>query len=339
MKYTTLGRSGAVVSGYSLGTMTFGAETPPDVAHQQLDTFLDAGGTVVETADVYGGGDAERIVGSWLAAKPAHERANVFLAGKGRFPVGVTARDAGLSRRHLSRALDASLRRLGCDHIDLYQLHAWDPLTPLEESLGFLEDAVRSGKISYGGLSNFTGWQIALAASTAGGRFPLISMQPQYSLLVREVEWEIVPACLATGLGILPWSPLGGGWLTGKYRRDERPTGATRLGENPDRGVEAYDLRGAHERTWHTVDAVAAVAAGRGVSMSQVALSWLSTRPGVSSIVLGARTVEQLVDNLGAVSVELADDEIEVLSAASDPHPADYPYGPAGLEQRSRSVD
>lgn len=339
MKYTALGRSGAVVSVHALGTMTFGAETPPDVAHQQLDTFVAAGGTVIETADVYAGGASEQIVGGWLARKPARERADIFLAGKGRFPVGVEPRDAGLSRRHLSRALDDSLRRLGRDHIDLYQLHAWDPLTPLEESLGFLEDAVRSGKISYAGLSNFTGWQIALAASMAGGRLPLISMQPQYNLLVREVEWEIVPACEATGLGILPWSPLGGGWLTGKYRRDERPTGATRLGEDPNRGVEAYDLRSSDERTWRTLAAVEAIAAQRGVSMSRVALAWLQAQPAVTSVVLGARTVEQLKDNLGAVDVELDDEELTRLNAASDPGASQYPYGPAGRDQRSRTVD
>ncbi|MEV4603911.1 aldo/keto reductase [Amycolatopsis sp. NPDC049253] len=339
MKYTTLGRSGAVVSTCSLGTMTFGAETPAEVAHQQLDTYFEAGGTFVETADVYSGGEAERIIGDWLAKRSPAVRDNAFLAGKGRFPVGVEPRDAGLSRRHLSRALDASLRRLGCEHIDLYQLHAWDPLTPLEESLGFLEDAVRSGKISYGGLSNFTGWQIALAAAHARGRFPLISMQPQYSLLVREVEWEIVPACLATGLGVLPWSPLGGGWLTGKYRRDERPSGATRLGEDPNRGVEAYDLRSTQERTWRTLDAVAAVANARGATMSQVSLAWLGAQPGVTSIVLGARTVEQLEDNLGAAGLELSEDELAILSEASNPGAAQYPYGPAGLEQRSRSLD
>jgi aryl-alcohol dehydrogenase-like predicted oxidoreductase len=339
MKYTTLGRSGAVVSVHALGTMTFGAETPPEEAHRQLDAFTEAGGTFIETADVYSGGDAERIIGQWLASKPAREQANVFLAGKGRFPVGVEPRDAGLSRRHLARALDGSLRRLGRDHIDLYQLHAWDPLTPLEESLGFLEDAVRSGKISYAGLSNFTGWQIALAAGLARGRFPLVSMQPQYNLLVREVEWEIIPACLATGLGVLPWSPLGGGWLTGKYRRDERPTGATRLGENPDRGVEAYDGRSSQERTWNTLAAVATIAADRGVSMAQVALAWLRVQRGVASIVLGARTVAQLQDNLGAVSVELSREEIELLTTASDPGAAQYPYGPAGLDQRNRTVD
>jgi aryl-alcohol dehydrogenase-like predicted oxidoreductase len=339
MKYTTLGRSGAVVSAHALGTMTFGAETPPETAHRQLDVFTEAGGTFVETADVYAGGESERIIGDWLAKKPAGQRDRVFLASKGRFPVGVEPRDSGLSRRHLSRALDASLRRLGRDHIDLYQVHAWDPLTPLEESMGFLEDAVRSGRISYAGLSNFTGWQIALAASTAKGRFPLISMQPQYNLLVREVEWEIVPACRATGLGVLPWSPLGGGWLTGKYRRDERPTGATRLGEDPNRGVEAYDLRSAEERTWRTLAAVEAVAAQRGVSMSRVALAWLHSRPGVASVVLGARTVEQLQDNLGAIEVALGDDEIALLDAASDPGAAPYPYGAAGLEQRSRTVD
>lgn len=181
MRYTTLGSSGAVVSTQALGTMTFGSSTPEEEAREQLETYMDAGGTMIETADIYNDGAAETIVGEWLSHLQPRDRARMFLATKGRFPVGVDPRDAGLSRRHLRRALDASLQRLSIDHVDLYQLHAWDPLTPLEESLGFLEDAVAAGKVTYAGLSNFTGWQIAAAASLARGRFPLVSMQPQYT--------------------------------------------------------------------------------------------------------------------------------------------------------------
>ena len=339
MRYGMLGRSGAVVSKLALGTMTFGAETSPDEAHAQLDVYTDAGGTLLETADVYSGGVSEEIVGAWLAAKAPAVRDGLFLAGKGRFPVGVAPRDAGLSRRHLRRALDASLRRLGVDHLDLYQVHAWDPLTPLEETLGFLEDAVSSGRITYAGLSNFTGWQIAQAAASVRGRFPLISMQPQYNLLAREVEWEILPASVANGLGVLPWSPLGGGWLTGKYSRTERPVGATRLGEDPERGVEAYASRSAEERTWRVLDEVQRIADSRGVSMAGVALAWLDAQPAVSSIILGARTVAQLEDNLASVDIRLDDEELAVLDAASDPEPSPWPYGAAGLEQRSRTID
>ena len=341
MEYRTLGRSGCAVSSYALGTMTFGHETDEDGAHAQLDRFVAAGGTFVDTADVYTAGASEEIIGRWLASRPMEIRDRVVLATKGRFPMGEGPNDVGLSRRHLSTALDASLRRLGVERVDLYQLHAYDPWTPLEETLRFLDDAVRAGKIHYAGLSNFTGWQLQRAVDLARfGRLAVpVSLQPQYNLLVREIEWEIVPAAEANGLGLLPWSPLGGGWLTGKYQRDERPTGATRLGENPDRGVEGYDRRSRVERTWDVVDAVREVADGRGVSMAQVALAWLADRPTVTSVILGARTVEQLEDNLGAAGLHLSADETARLDAASDPAPADYPYGGPGIDQRSRKIE
>jgi aryl-alcohol dehydrogenase-like predicted oxidoreductase len=166
-----------------------------------------------------------------------------------------------------------------------------------------------------------------------------VTLQPQYSLLVREIEWEIVPACESTRLGLLPWSPLGGGWLTGKYTRDAPPAGATRLGEDPERGFEAYDRRSTDQRTWDVIDAVQSIASSRGVSMAQVALAWLLDRPLVSSVILGARTLEQLQDNLGAAGVHLTPDETARLDAASDPGAADYPYGEAGIEQRTRALD
>jgi aryl-alcohol dehydrogenase-like predicted oxidoreductase len=301
---------------------------------------MDHGGNLIETADIYNNGSAETIIGAVLRELPDRDRSSLFIASKGRFPVGVNPRDAGLSRRHLSRALDATLDRLGVDHIDLYQLHAWDPVTPLDESLDFLSDAVHSGKISYGGLSNFVGWQIAKAADYARGRFPLISMQPQYNLLVREVEYEIVPASIDAGLGLLPWSPLGGGWLTGKYERDERPAGASRLGENPEStGMEAYDRRNHLVQTWNVIDVVKSLAERHGVSMAQVSLAWVASRPGVTSVILGARTVEQLVDNLGAAELSLTQEELVKLDRVSDPRPADYPYGEPGVEQRSRSIE
>jgi aryl-alcohol dehydrogenase-like predicted oxidoreductase len=269
-------------------------------------------------------------------------RDTVVLATKGRFPMGEGSNDAGLSRRHLTRALDDSLRRLGVDAIDLYQLHSWDPLTPVEETLAFLDDAVRDGKVRYAGLSNFTGWQVqkTVDATAALGlhRARPVTLQPQYSLLVRETEWEIVPACQSEGLGLLPWSPLGGGWLSGKYRRDEQPTGATRLGEDPGRGMEAYERRGRSERTWDVVDAVRAVAEARGISMPQVALAWLHDRPAVTSVILGARTTEQLRDNLSAAGLHLSAEETASLDAASDPEPPDYPYGPLGRDQRHRAL-
>jgi aryl-alcohol dehydrogenase-like predicted oxidoreductase len=315
-------------------------ESDEATSHAQLDAFVEAGGTLIDTADVYGDGASEQILGRWLGKQPAEVRSQIVLATKGRFPTGEGPNDVGLSRRHLRDALDASLRRLDVDSVDLYQVHAFDPVTPLDETLRFLDDAVSAGKISYVGLSNFTGWQVQKVVDLAElhGLARPVTLQPQYNLLVREIEWEIVPACESTGLGLLPWSPLGGGWLTGKYRKDARPTGATRLGEDPDRGVEAYDRRSTGQRTWDVIDAVGSVASARGVTMAQVALAWLVDRPTVSSVILGARTVEQLQDNLDAAGLHLDGEEVVRLDAASDPAPADYPYGGPGIEQRSRAL-
>ena len=340
MEQRRLGRSGCSVSSLCLGTMTFGDETDEAAAHEQLDVFVEAGGTLVDTADVYSAGASESIIGSWLAARPAEIRDRVVLATKGRFPMGEEPNAVGTSRRHLRRALDDSLTRLGVEHVDLYQLHAWDPHTPLEETLRFLDDAVRAGKIGYPGLSNFTGWQVQKAVNLAeryGWAVP-VTLQPSYSLLVREIEHEIVPACEHNGLGLLPWSPLAGGWLSGKYTRDARPAGATRLGEDPERGIEAYDRVGGRAQTWDVLSAVQDVAEARGVSMAQVALAWVHHRPAVSSVILGARTTEQLTANLAAGSLVLSPEESARLDEVSAPAAADYPYGGPGQDQRSRSL-
>jgi aryl-alcohol dehydrogenase (NADP+) len=339
MDYRTLGRSGCAVSSFCLGTMTFGSEADERGAHEQLDRFAEAGGTLVDTADVYSGGLSEEIIGRWFASRPAGITEPVVLATKGRFGLVDSPNGAGLSARHLTRALDGSLRRLGLEAVDLYQVHAFDPWTPLEETLRTLDGFVRAGKIRYYGLSNFTGWQLtkavhlARALNVAGP----VTLQPQYSLLVREIEWEIVPAAVDAGLGLLPWSPLGGGWLSGKYKRDERPAGATRLGEDPGRGMEAYDRRGT-QRTWEVIDAVQKVAGERGVSMAEVALAWVTGRPGVTSTILGARTAEQLEANLRAAGLRLSTEETAALNAASDPRATDYPYGEMGTEQRDRRL-
>jgi len=319
--------------------MTFGAETDEQGAHEQLDRFVEAGGTLVDTADTYGDGRSEEIIGRWLASRPAEITEPVVLATKGRFPLDDFPNGAGLSARHLTRALDASLRRLGVEAVDLYQVHAFDPWTPLEETVRTLDGFARAGKIRYYGLSNFTGWQLTKAvhlarALNAAGP---VTLQPQYSLLVREIEWEIVPAAMDAGLGLLPWSPLGGGWLSGKYKRGQRPSGATRLGEDPNRGMEAYDRRGTR-RTWDVIDAVQKIADERGVSMAAIALAWVSDRPAVASTILGARTAQQLETNLRAADLHLSPAEPAALNAASDPQPTDYPYGELGVEQRSRRL-
>jgi len=338
MEYRNLGRSGTVVSTLCLGTMTFGRETDEEGSFAQLDRFLEVGGNFIDTADVYAGGDSEEIIGRWLAQR-AGVRETVVIATKGRFPSGEGINNVGLSRVHLTRALDASLRRLGTDHVDLYQAHAWDPLTPIEETLRFFDDAVRAGKIRYPGVSNFTGWQLQKAVLLGShlGLAPIVTLQPQYNLLARDIELEVLPVCENEGLGVLPWSPLGGGWLTGKYSQAESPTGATRLGENPNRGVEGYDLRNT-ARTYEIIDAVRSVAEARGVSMSVAALAWLVDRPAVTSVILGARTMEQLNDNVGAADVHLTAEEYGVLNEVSAPQVDEYPYGALGVAQRDRSV-
>jgi aryl-alcohol dehydrogenase-like predicted oxidoreductase len=339
MEYRTLGRSGCAVSALCLGTMTFGTESDEKVSHEQLDHFVEAGGTLVDTADVYSAGESETIIGRWFADRPAEVTDRVVLATKGRFGPAGDPNGTGLSARHLARALDASLTRLGLDSVDLYQAHAFDPLTPLEETLRTLDGFVRAGKIRYYGFSNFTGWQLTKAVHLARqlGLAAPVTLQPQYSLLVREVEFEIVPAARDAGLGLLPWSPLGGGWLTGKYQRAQRPTGTTRLGDNPERGMEAWDRRGT-ERTWDIIEAVQSIAEGRGVPMAEVALSWVTDRPGVTSTILGARTVEQLETNLRSAELQLTAAETAVLDGASDLHAPDYPYGDLGEDQRSRTI-
>jgi aryl-alcohol dehydrogenase (NADP+) len=337
--YRTLGRSGTVVFEQALGTMTFGAEADEATSHTIIDAYVAGGGNFIDTADVYSAGRSEEIIGRWLAAHPA-EAAGIVIATKARFPMGAGPNDHGTSRRHLRTALDESLRRLGVDHIDLFQMHAWDAITPLDETLRFLDGAITQGKIGYYGFSNFTGWQLTKAASLAerhGWSLP-VTLQPQYSLLVRGIEHEIVPAALDAGLGLLPWSPLGGGWLSGKYRRDVPPTGTTRLGENPERGMEAWKQRNANPRTWQIIDTLTGIAEAHDASPSQVALAWLAAQPAVTSVILGARSVEQLHDNMGAVTLELDAAELGRLTAVSAPQTEDYPYGAPGVAQRHRNI-
>ena len=326
MEIRPLGSSGTPVSALGLGTMTFGSETDEAGAHDQLDRFVEAGGTFVDTADVYTQGASEEIVGTWL--KSSRLRGSIVLATKGRFPMGEDPLDRGASRRHLLSAIDASLDRLGVDSIDLYQVHGWDPQTPLTETLEALDTMVQSGRTRYVGWSNVTAWQMQRIVDLCerDGLSSPITLQPQYNLLDRTIELDIMPMCIASGLGLLPWSPLSGGWLTGKYRADQRPEGATRLGENPNRGVEAYDSRNV-DSTWSVLAVVEDIAEDRNVSVAQVALAWVRDRPGVSSVLIGARTVEQLVDNLASTKVVLADAERGRLNEISAPGLPPYPYG------------
>ena len=339
MELRRLGNSGTVVSAWCLGTMTFGSEADEAASFAIMDAYVKAGGNFFDTADAYTRGASETIIGRWLKARPEAAK-QIVIATKARFPTGDGPNDIGLSRRHLGVALDESLKRLGVERIDLYQMHAWDALTPLEETLRFLDDAVRAGKIGYYGFSNYVGWHVAKAAEMARRlQFAApVTLQPQYNLLMRDVELEVIPACLDAGIGLLPWSPLAGGWLTGKYKRDEMPTGTTRLGENPKRGGEAFVPRNAQERTWAVLGALEGVAKARGVSMAEVALAWLVDRPSVTSVILGARTVSQLEENLKAAHAKLRAEEIATLDAPSQPPITDYPYGPGGTKQRIRPI-
>ena len=319
-----LGPGGPYVAPLALGTMTFGAETDEAVAHRQLDLFVERGGNLIDTADVYAVGQSEAFIGRWLAKRSTTD--DLIVATKGRFnpPPG----SPGASRRSLVLSVDASLRRLGVDHLDVYYVHGWDPYTPVEESLDTLSALVRQGKIHHLGWSNTTGWQLQRIMTTArlGGFVVPIVFQPQYNLLDRTIEWDVLPCCLDEGIGITPWSPLGGGWLTGKYAPDTAPTGPTRLGEDPNRGVEAYDKRNT-DRTWEILDVASRIAEAHGRPVSHVALAWLGGRPGITATLLGARTVEQLESNLDAADLALTDTDVAELNEVSAPGLPDYPYG------------
>jgi aryl-alcohol dehydrogenase-like predicted oxidoreductase len=330
MRKRLLGRTGVLVSEFALGTMTFGQEADESAAVEILDHYVASDGNLIDTADVYPPvgpkGASEEIIGRWLSQRPG-VRDRVILATKCRGRMDDTGNSEGLSRRWIIRACEGSLRRLQTDHIDLYQAHQWDPATPVEESLEAFDSLVRSGKVRYVGVSNFAGWQLEKTIQTArrlGVSVP-VSLQPQYNMLVREIEWELVPVCLEEKLGILPWGPLGQGWLSGKYSQSEAPTGATRLGEDPHRGVEAYDRRN-NDRTWRIVNAVDRVAKELGVPAARVALRWLADRPGVAAPLLGARTADQLKDNLLASEVTLDKIQREMLDEVSEPATPEYPY-------------
>jgi aryl-alcohol dehydrogenase-like predicted oxidoreductase len=326
MEYRQLGRSGLRISTLTLGTMTFGGRgkfadvgtTDVDTARRQIDACLDAGVNLVDTANVYSEGLSEEIIGEVLEGR----RGDVLLATKARFPMGAGPNDAGLSRHHLIEACEASLRRLRTDYIDLYQVHNWDGLTPIEETLGALEYLVQSGKVRYVGCSNHSAWHLmkALGIAEAKGLPRYVSQQIYYSLQAREAEYELVPAALDQGLGILVWSPLAGGLLSGKYRRgQEGPEGARHVTDWDEPPV--YD----EDALYDVIDVLVEVGEGRGVSAAQVALAWLRDRPGITSLVIGARTEEQLADNLASADLTLSDDETARLEEVSRP-PLLYPY-------------
>ncbi|MGJ9373819.1 aldo/keto reductase [Nesterenkonia sp. CF4.4] len=340
MQYRTLPGAGISVSNLALGTMGFGTETDDDAVFAILDRFVEANGNLVDTANVYGAGASEEVLGRWFANRPADITERVVLATKARFGTGPDTNENGSSRRNLDRALTASLRRLGREKVDLFQLHGWDPLTPIEETLGFLDHAVRAGKINYIGLSNFTGWQMQLTLSTAkamGLQVP-VTLQPQYNLVSREIEFEVVPAALYNNIGLLPWSPLASGFLSGKYEKNTKADADTRAGSGSPMFEHIIGDLAAKDQNWETLEVVRNIAKANNVTSSQVALSWVTNRPGVAATIIGAKTVTQLEENLVAGDLVLSAAETARLDEVSAPTPNDYPYGPFGSKQRDRYV-
>ena len=329
MRYKPLGNSGLIVSELCLGTMIFGEDskrsTPADVAEKIIHHYLDKGGNHIDTANVYAGGRSEEIVGKAIQDL----RDQVVLATKVRFAMGDGPNDQGLSRHHILHSVEDSLRRLKTDYIDLLYMHCWDPVTPIEESLNAFNDLVIQGKVRYIGVSNFKAWQLmkALAVSDANGWARFIAAQYQYSLIVRDIEDEFIDLCLSEGLGITPWGPLGGGFLSGKYRADQRPKDPEegRLATTPDQDEEAWARR-ATDQNWQILETIAQIISDHpSATYSQVALSWLLAQPAVESIVLGVRTLAQLQDNLGAADFHLTEAQLDNLDKASTPAKG-YPY-------------
>ena len=334
MNYRYLGNTGLKVSELCMGTMTFGAMSfgaSEEISRRMLDRFVEAGGNFIDTANVYNDGVSEEIIGRWLKDK---HRDDFVIATKVRFPMGERPNDVGLTRKHILAAVEESLRRLDTKYIDLYQVHVWDEFTPLEETLSTLNMLVQSSKVRYIGASNFTGWQLqkAIDISKQKDWEPFCCLQPQYSLLCRSTEWEVLPVCEHEGLGVIPWSPLLGGWLSGKFHRGmTAPPDDTRvkLINVTDHPWNVYD----NEHTWKVLDTLFATAEKVGKTPAQVAIRWLMQRPRITAPIIGARTMKQLEDNVGACGWSLSDEEMAQLDRVSAP-PQSYPYDFIAQAQR-----
>ena len=325
MQYKPLGNSGLMVSELCLGSMIFGEEnergTSPQDAQQLIHAYLDAGGNHIDTANVYASGKSERIIGKALKGK----RGQVVLATKVRFPMGEGANEQGLSRVHIQDSVEASLKRLDTEVIDLLYMHCWDPITPIEESLRAFEDLVRAGKVRYIGVSNFKAWQLmkSLALSDTNQWARYIAAQYQYSLLERNIEDEISSLCEAEGVSLVPWGPLGGGFLSGKYQPGDKPESG-RLAIMPEETEESWERRNS-ERNWNILAAVDELAQSKGATQAQIALAWVMAQPAVRSTIMGVRTMAQLEANLTATEITLSPEELGRLDQASKPQER-YPY-------------
>jgi len=326
MRYRLLGRSGLLVSELALGTMVFGEEsqrsTPPEESERLIHRFLDAGGNHIDTANVYASGRSEEIVGKAIQGK----RDQVILATKVRFRSGGNGpNDQGLYRYQIMQSVERSLKRLQTETIDLLYMHSWDPLTPIEESLRAFDDLVTVGKVRYIGVSNFKAWQVmkSLGVSDINGWARFIAAQYEYSLVTRDIESEYTELCLSEGVGITSWGPLGGGFLSGKYKPGKHPDEG-RISTSPDDVEEAWWRRNT-DKNWQILDVVSDLAAQHNATPSQIAIAWLLAQPAVSSVIIGVRTMEQLQDNLGASDIQLQPEEINELNRVSVFEDS-YPY-------------
>ncbi|MFW6215649.1 MAG: aldo/keto reductase [Alkalispirochaetaceae bacterium] len=328
MEQRYLGKTGMKVSELCLGTMTFGRETDAGESKKMLDRFLEAGGTFLDTANVYSRGISEDIIGDWLKDKSADQRQQLILATKGRFPMGEGPNDTGASRKYLLYQIEESLRRLNTDYVDLYQVHCWDRGTELAETLDTLDSLVQQGVVRYIGASNYTGRQLqkAIDLQRSSRLEQFRSLQPQYSLLCRTTEWELIPLAQDEGLGVLPWSPLRGGWLSGKYQRGmEQPPAETRVARaEKSGGFEAWSKLN-RESTWRVIDALNDVVQESGKTHAQVALRWLLQRPAVTAPIIGVRTMDHLEQAIGATGWELTPAQMDTLTEASEPEKV-YPW-------------
>lgn len=324
MNYKYLGASGLKVSELCLGTLTFSREVDEQASRVLLDRFVSAGGNFVDSADAYNEGNSEEILGRWLRTQ---NRDDLVIATKVRFGLEDGPNAEGISRKHLIPAVDASLRRLQTDHIDLLQVHCWDPGTPLEESLSTLDLLVTAGKVRYLGLSNFLGWQLqkAVDLTRQHGWESIISLQAQYNLLCRTTEWELTEVCRHEGLGLMAWAPLAGGWLTGQIQPGTAAAPGSRIAEADEERPESW-LNNDSDRTWRVLRELLAVSEQTGKSPAQVALNWLVTQESPTIFpVVGADSIEHLDDNLQSIGWQLSPEHLARLQQVSKPEPV-YPY-------------
>ena len=325
MNYRQMGKTGLRVSELCLGAMTFGRETTEEDSFKILDRFVEADGNFIDTADVYSDGKSEEILGRWLKGK---NRDDFVIATKVRFSTGSGPNNIGLARKHIMAGVESSLRRLGTDYIDIYQIHKWDWVTPIEETLNTLNSLVQAGKVRYLGASNVAGYQLqkAIDMSRGHGWEPFTCLQPLYNLLDRSIEWELLPVCREEGVGVIPWSPLRGGWLSGKYHRDmSEPPAETRVEAAEKYGWSESWSAYANDRTWDVIDTLLTVAQEAGKTPAQVALNWVLNRPGITAPIIGVRTIAHLEDNLGAAGWALSTEQTRRLDQVSDA-PLPYPY-------------